>query len=45
VVGGVGLALLAAKVASLATGAALAVGEQHPVPWTDSWSIRSCRWG
>ena len=19
--------------------------EQDPVPWTDSWSIRSCRWG
>jgi hypothetical protein len=17
-------------------------GEQHPVPWTDSWSVRSC---
>jgi hydrogenase/urease accessory protein HupE len=22
-----------------------ASGEQHPVPWTDSWSIRSCRCG
>jgi hypothetical protein len=19
--------------------------EQHPVSWTDSWSVRSCRWG